>query len=146
MTTNDTSIAYISKVNLTAIKEILVNNFHEMIGHCVVDWLKKTANIHGLKLKGEFKVCEDFAVAKARQMNLNKDWKGESQVTGEIVYLDISSIKGKSYGGSCFSLVVDNHTDYCWSLFSIEKSNLKEKFISLLRFEDFWLGCQVYSI
>jgi hypothetical protein len=42
-----------------------------MIGHFGVDRLKKTANIHGLKLKGEFMVCEDCAVAKARQRNVN---------------------------------------------------------------------------
>jgi hypothetical protein len=71
-----------------------------MIGHCGVDRLKKTANIHGLKLKGEFKVCKDCVLAKVRQRNVNKDWKGGSQVPGERVYLDLSSIKGESYGGS----------------------------------------------
>jgi hypothetical protein len=44
-----------------------------MIGYCGLDCLKKTAQVHGLKLKGDFKVCEDCAVAKARQKNLNKD-------------------------------------------------------------------------
>jgi hypothetical protein len=85
-----------------------------MNGHCGVDRLKKTANIHGLKFKGEFKVFEDFSLAKTRQRNVNKDRKGGSQVPGERVYLEISSIKGESYGGSCFwALVVDDHTDYC---------------------------------
>jgi hypothetical protein len=80
--------------------------------------LKKTTNIHGLKLKGEFKVCEDCALAKAGQRIINKDWKGGSQVPGERFYQDIYSIKGESYGGSCFwALEVDDHTDYCWSLF-----------------------------
>jgi hypothetical protein len=102
MTTFDPSVAYTAKGILTTIKEIDVNKFHEMIGHCGVDRLKKTANIHGLKLKGEFKICEDFAVSKARQRNVNIDWKGGSQVSGERVYLDISSITGESYGGSCF--------------------------------------------
>jgi hypothetical protein len=114
MTTYDPSVAYIAKDSLTAIKEIDVNKSHEMIRHCGVDRLKKTTNIHGLKLKGEFKVCEDCAVAKSRQRNVSKDWKGGSQLPGERVYLDISSIKGGSYGGSCFwALVVDDHTDYC---------------------------------
>jgi hypothetical protein len=110
-----------------------VNKFHEMIGHCSVDSLKKTANIHGLKLKEEFKVCEDCALAKARQRKINKNWIGGSQLPGERVYLDISSIKGESYGGSCFwALVVDDHTDYCWSLFLKAKSDLKGKFLTLL--------------
>jgi hypothetical protein len=63
---------------------------------------KKTAQIFGVKLKGDFEVCSDCAIAKARQKNLSKDWKGGSQVPGEQVYLDISSIKDESYGGSCF--------------------------------------------
>jgi hypothetical protein len=83
VTTYDPSVAYLAKGSLTAIKEIDVNKFHEMIGHCGVDRLKKTANIHVLKLKGEFKVCEDCVVAKARQWNINKDRKGGSQVPGE---------------------------------------------------------------
>jgi hypothetical protein len=77
MTEYDPSVAYLTKGSLTAIKEIDVNKFHEMIGHCGVDRLKKTANIHVLKLKGEFKICEDCALAKSRQRNINKDWKGE---------------------------------------------------------------------
>jgi hypothetical protein len=133
MTTYDPSVAYLAKGSLTAIKEIDVNKFYEMIGHCGVDRLKKATNIHGLKLKGEFKVCEDCALAKTSQRNVNKDWKGGSQVPGERVYLDISSIKGKSYGGSCFwALVVDDYTDYYWSLFLKAKSDLKGKFLTLL--------------
>jgi hypothetical protein len=50
-----------------------VNKFCEMIGNCGVGRLKKTANIHGLKIKGEFKVCEGCAVAKTRQRNVNQD-------------------------------------------------------------------------
>jgi hypothetical protein len=42
------------KGSLTAIKEIYVNKFDEMIRHCGVDRLKKRTNIPGLKLKGEF--------------------------------------------------------------------------------------------
>jgi hypothetical protein len=106
-----------------------------MIGHCGVDRLKKNANIHGLKLKGEFKVCDACIVAKARQRNINKDWKGGSQVPGERVYLDISSIKGESYGGSClWALVVDDHPGYCWSLSLKVKSDLKGNFLTLLTY------------
>jgi hypothetical protein len=79
-----------------------VNKFHEMIGHFGLGWLKKIAQVHGLKLKGDFKVCEDCAVANARQKNLNKDWKGGSQVSEERVYQGISSFRNESYGGSCF--------------------------------------------
>jgi hypothetical protein len=51
MTTYGPYVSYIAKDSLTAIIEIVHINFHEMIGHCSVDRLKKTANIHGLNLK-----------------------------------------------------------------------------------------------
>jgi hypothetical protein len=118
MSTYEPSVDDFAKCSLTAIKEVDVNKFNKMIGNFDIDRLKKTTNIHGLKLKGEFKVCKDCVLAKARQRNGNKDWKGGSQVPGERVNLDISLIKGESYGGSCFwALVVDDHTDYFWSLF-----------------------------
>jgi hypothetical protein len=37
MTTYDPSVAYLAKGSLTAMKEIDVNKFHEMFGHCGVD-------------------------------------------------------------------------------------------------------------
>jgi hypothetical protein len=58
MITYDPSVAYIAKASLISIKEIYVNMFHEMIRHCSVDRLKKTTNIHDLKLKGQFKAMK----------------------------------------------------------------------------------------
>jgi hypothetical protein len=129
----DSPTAYIAQNKLDSGKSVNVNMFHEMIGHCGLYCLKKTAQVHRLKLKGDFKVCKDCAVAKARQKNLNKDWKGGSQVSGERVYLNISSIRDKSYGGSCFwALLVDDYSDYCWSIFLKNKSDLKSKVMTLL--------------
>jgi hypothetical protein len=109
----DSSTAYIAQNQLYSGKSVNVNKFHEMIGHCGLYCLKKTAQVHGLKLKGNFKVCKDCAVAKARQKNLNKDWKCGIQMPGERFYLDISSIRDESYGGSCFwVLLVDDYSDY----------------------------------
>jgi hypothetical protein len=47
--------------------------------------------------------------------------------------LDISSIKGVSYGESKFCvLIVDDYTNYCWSIFLKNKSKLKEEMFALL--------------
>jgi hypothetical protein len=128
----DSPTAYVAQNKLDSGKSVDVNKFHEMIGHFGLDCLKKTAQVHGLKLKSDFKICEDCAVAKARKKNLNKDWKGGSQVSGGRVYLDISSIRDESYGGSCFwALSVDDYSDYCWSIFLKNKSGLKSKVMTL---------------
>jgi hypothetical protein len=94
-------------------KKVGINESHKMLGHCGSDRLEKTTKIQNLKLNGEFKICEQCTIAKARQKNVNKDWKGGSQVPGKQLYLDISSIKELSYGGSKFwALIVDDYTDY----------------------------------
>jgi hypothetical protein len=59
--------------------------------------------------------------------------EGWKSIPGEQVYLDISSIKDVSYGGSRFwVIIVDGYTNYCWSIFLKNKSKLKEKMFPLL--------------
>ncbi len=63
-----------------------------------------------------------------RQENVNKECKGKSKVPEEGIYFDISSVRDVKFGGAEFwALVVDDYTDYCWSLFLKEKSDLKAK-------------------
>jgi hypothetical protein len=79
-------------INVEHNKGIDINVFHEMMSHCGVDKLQKAADIHGLKLTGKPTICENCALAKARQKNVNKEWKGSSKIPGERIYLDISSV------------------------------------------------------
>jgi hypothetical protein len=82
---------------------------------------------------GDYMTCEACSVAKARQKNINKDWKGSSITLGERLNADISSIKGESYGGSKFwALDVNDYSGYCWSYFLKRKSDLKTVLIGLL--------------
>jgi hypothetical protein len=84
-------------------------------------------------LIGEFKSCEECAISKVRQKNVAKEWKGGSQTPGERLYIDISSIKNESFGGFTFwVLIVDNYTDYSWSLFLKYKADLRDKMFKLL--------------
>jgi hypothetical protein len=114
-------------------KGIEINDFHTMLGHCGSDRLERTARIYGFKLFGELKTCEQCAISKARQKNINKEWKGSSQIPGERLYIDISLIKNASYGGSKFwARVVDDYSDYCWSIFLKLKGESKDKMKILL--------------
>jgi hypothetical protein len=73
MITYDPSVAYIFQGNLTSVQKIDGNMFQELTGNCGVDCLQKTAKVHGLKLQGEFEVCEDRAAAKASQKSVIHD-------------------------------------------------------------------------
>jgi transposase InsO family protein len=92
-----------------------------------------TGKSFGYDVVGNYMTCEACSVAKARRKNINKDWKGSSITPGERLYVDISSIKGESYGGSKFwALVVDDYSGYCWSYFLKQKSDLKTTLIGLI--------------
>jgi hypothetical protein len=56
MVSLDSPTAYVAQNKTDSSKVINLNKFHEMIGHCVLNCLKKTAQVHGLTLKGNFKV------------------------------------------------------------------------------------------
>jgi DNA repair protein RadC len=104
-------------VNADPEGDIEINQFHLMLGHCGLDRWKRIANIHGFRLIGEFKAFKECSISKAGQKNVKKEWKGGSQISAERLYTDITSIKIESYVRSKFRvLIVDNYTDYCWSL------------------------------
>jgi hypothetical protein len=52
-------------INVEHNKSIDINILHEMMSHCGVDKLQKTAYIHGFKLTGKLTICENCALAKA---------------------------------------------------------------------------------
>jgi hypothetical protein len=48
--------AYVAQSKLVSSNSLDVNKFHEMIGYCGLNSLKKTAQVFGLNSKGDFKV------------------------------------------------------------------------------------------
>jgi hypothetical protein len=64
---------------------------------------------------------------------LRKSGREEAKSLERGSTLIFSSIKNESFGGSKFwLLVVDDYTDYCWSLFLKYKADLKDKMFNLL--------------
>jgi hypothetical protein len=110
-----------------------INHLHKVFGHCGLENLKSTSKMYGLKQLGNFETCNECAVAKVQQKNFNKSWLNSSDVTGERLYIDISSNAEMSFGGAKFwVLIIDNYSDYCWSYTLKRKSDLKEKVNTLL--------------
>ena len=103
-------------------------DLHKIFGHPNAQTLAKTAEFYGIEATGELKPCESCALAKAKQKNVPKSTKTESQVPGERLFIDISSIKHTSYGGKKYwLLIVDDCTDTCWSYFLKHKSDQVEQ-------------------
>jgi hypothetical protein len=73
-----------------------INKLHLLLGHASKIFLKATAEHYDLKVTGEYKVCTDCALAKARQKNVPKESAVVLSRPGELFYLDISSTQARS--------------------------------------------------
>ena len=111
-----------------------INMAHKMLGHLSKEATMATAKFYGVKIHGNYETCEECALAKARQKNLNKESSTRSNQAGERLFIDISSISYPSFGGARFwLLIVDDFTDYCWSYFMKNKSDLSSKMQELIQ-------------
>ena len=102
-----------------------VKEFHDMLGHPNNHACHMTAKNLGYKLIGNMNSCEDCARGKQRKKNMNKVLNEKSNLRGERLYMDGSSIKMKSGGGSKFWYIfVDEATGLKQSIFTPTKSKL----------------------
>jgi hypothetical protein len=110
-----------------------LNHLHKVFGNCGQEILNYTIKMYGFKSSGNFDTCEQCAIAKPQQKNVNKNWLCSSNLPGERLYVDISSIKERNIGGAKFwALIVDEYTDYCWSFVLKSNLDLKIKIKTLL--------------
>jgi hypothetical protein len=57
-----------------------------------------------------------------------------SETTGKHLFIDFSSSKAESFGGSKYWLIViDDASDKCWSAFLNKKSDVPKHIISLVK-------------
>jgi hypothetical protein len=113
--------------------KVNINNLHTILGYCDEGTDRMTGKFHGNYAANVFKACKACWVGKVRQNKISKDWKGDSVTAGEWLFVDISSFKGKRYGGSKFwELLVNDYSRYCWSYFLNRKSDLKVKLVELI--------------
>ncbi len=76
-----------------------VNEYHKALGHPSEAITCGTAHAERILLKGNFSHCEDCALEKARQANVNKKAVPRSTNKGKRLFIDISSPSTKSMGG-----------------------------------------------
>ena len=76
-------------------------------------------------MSGKLNPCFACALAKSKQKRVNKESETRSEQRGERLFIDTSSIKGTSFGGAKFwLLIVDDFTDMSWSYFIRSKSDV----------------------
>jgi hypothetical protein len=60
-----------------------INYLHKLFAHCGQEILNKTIKMYGFKSSGSFDTCEQCAIEKAQQKNVNEQWLGSSNLPGE---------------------------------------------------------------
>ena len=104
--------------------KVNINTFHKMLGHPSEDITKKTAKDLGYELDGTMQDCDDCGLGKIKQTKTNKTREISKEV-GEMLFLDLSTIKHTSQGGkNHWILLIDDHSRYVWSMFVKKKSDL----------------------
>ena len=125
--------ANFTTATLDKLKKIDVNEFHKIVGHPSEKVMHQTAKFYNVKLEGTFKPCVECALAKSRQKNVAKVSQVKSE-PGERIFFDIAHINAQSLGGSKYWLVLlDDASDYCWSMFLKKKSELSERVIPWIK-------------
>jgi hypothetical protein len=111
-----------------------INEFHLIMNHAGEETLRLTAKAHGIKLKEQLKPCFACKMANARKPKVPKSTETVAEKLGERIFIDISSIKSKSYGGTKFwLLVVDDKSDKSWSFFLKNKSDQGDTMLTFLK-------------
>ena len=119
---------------ITKNKPIQHDILHNTLGHISDESMRKTAKYYNLQLTKKETSCGDCLLAKARQKNIPKLNENRSKIPGQRLFFDVSSIKNKSFGGSKFWLMImDDATDYIWSYFLKNKSEVPTYIIELIK-------------
>eukprot|EP01083_Nonionella_stella_P273276 926952_1 len=99
-------------VNVATVATKTVVQYHRELGHPSEMTTRSTAKARGEKLGGTFTQCKECVLSKAKQKKVSKDSVERSKTPGGRLFIDISSPKTKSIGGSKhWLLVVDDCSD-----------------------------------
>jgi hypothetical protein len=77
-----------------------IYHLHKLFAHYGQGVINNTIKMYGFNSSGNFDTCEQCAIAKAQQKNVNKNWLGSGNSPGERLYVDIISIKERIFGGA----------------------------------------------
>jgi len=114
-------------------KTIDINDLHAILNHTNEADCRKTAKYLNWKVTGTFRPCAACGLAKAKQKSVNKT-SIKSTTPGERLFFDISSIQHRSFGKNKFwLLIVDDCTDFCWSIFLQRKRDLSKAMVGIIR-------------
>ena len=105
-----------------------------ILGHPSENITRNTARKNQIQVICTMKECHECALAKIKQHKIAKETTTRSNVPGERLCIDISSVRSPSYGGAKFwLLIIDDASRMCWSTFLKHKSETGERVICFVK-------------
>ena len=102
-----------------------INDLHIELGHPSKSITNATTKAMGIQVMGTFKPCKNCTLGKAKWQGVSKKAVAWSKTLGERLFFDISSPLTPTFGGKKHWLfVVDDSSNYVWSFYLKEKSNV----------------------
>ena len=113
--------------------KIKASDLHELLGHVGDNTAHLTAKNYGWIVTGSTETCEDCLISKSKHKKISKTTHPRNKKKGELLMLDISSVKSVSFGNRKFWLgVLDFKTDYLWSYYLKSKDELYDNVLHLI--------------
>ena len=111
-----------------------ITRFHRIYNHAGEVMLRKTAKAYDWELTGKLEPCQDCLESNTRKKAVEKYTESKSHIPGERIFLDGTSIKHRSLGGSRFLVVaVDDATRHTWGRTLTKKSEQNSVIMRFLR-------------
>ena len=123
-----------------------INNLHVELGHLSKTTTHITAKAIGIQVTGTFKPCEDCALGKTKQWAVSNEAVPQLQILGKRLFFNISSLSTPTFRKKHhWLLVIDDCSNYSWSFFLKEKSDLAETMLGSVINLKLNLICRYYT-
>jgi hypothetical protein len=125
-----------------------INDLHVALGHPSEDKTRLTAKALGVEVYGEFAICQDCHMGKARRKKISKIPTVKTSIPFENLNIDMEPIKSTTNGvNKNWVLVTDRCTDMKWSFFMKKKSDqVKIIYEWLLKMRDNNFHCKTLRL
>ena len=111
-----------------------INRLHQVFNHGNEESLRKTAKAYNWKVTGKMDVCIECQESNIRQKAVAKMTETKSDKAGERIFIDTTSIKERTLGGSKFMIgIVDDYSSFAWgNMLKRKKDQVPTLMLSLI--------------
>ena len=111
-----------------------INRMHQVFNHAGEEALRKTAKAYNWHVTGKMEPCVECQKSNIKQKGVSKYTDTKSTKPGERIFIDTTSIKHETLGGSKYMIgIVDDCTSLMWGNMLKRKKDQVPTMVNFLR-------------